>query len=487
MSHIEPINLSLIAHTNVGKTTLARTLLGHDVGEVRDEAHTTSEATPHQLIDTPEGDVLLLWDTPGFGDSARLLNRLKQQGNPIGWFLSAVWDRYQDRAFWLTQVAVRNVRDQADVILYLVNASEQPEDAGYLAPELAVLEWVGKPVIVLLNQTGQPRPPTAELKDETRWRNALKQWANIRDVLSMDAFARCWVKEFTLFSAIARVLPAGQSTSFDRLAAGWKSRRMKQFNEAMDAIAQPIARAACDSSSLPDQPLLNQLGKLIGLSQKEAEKVTAAAVHTMSERIKKNLLESTERLIAIHDLKGSAAAELRARISDLTASKAPLHAGKAAGVFGLVSGALSGLGADFMAGGLTFGGGMIVGAILGGLGAAGVAQGVNVVRGTKESRLRWDDVFLDALVISALMRYLAVAHFGRGRGEWQESEYPPFWSELVSKFVTTRKMQLSRIWKLRDTGCNSSHISAELKPVLEEMTWALLRKLHPNSEKFNVE
>ena len=30
------INLSLISHTNAGKTTLARTLLGRDVGEVRD-------------------------------------------------------------------------------------------------------------------------------------------------------------------------------------------------------------------------------------------------------------------------------------------------------------------------------------------------------------------------------------------------------------------------------------------------------------------
>lgn len=78
MNDTSPINLSLIAHTNVGKTTLARTLLGRDVGEVRDEAHTTSEATSYRLSDTNEGDVLLLWDTPGFGDSARLVNRLRK-------------------------------------------------------------------------------------------------------------------------------------------------------------------------------------------------------------------------------------------------------------------------------------------------------------------------------------------------------------------------------------------------------------------------
>ncbi|MCU0940031.1 MAG: GTPase domain-containing protein, partial [Burkholderiaceae bacterium] len=62
------ISLSLISHTNVGKTTLARTLLRRDVGEVRDAAHVTETADRFLLIGTPQGDELLLWDTPGFGD-----------------------------------------------------------------------------------------------------------------------------------------------------------------------------------------------------------------------------------------------------------------------------------------------------------------------------------------------------------------------------------------------------------------------------------
>ena len=37
----DAIALSLISHTNAGKTTLARTLLGRDVGEVRDAPHVT--------------------------------------------------------------------------------------------------------------------------------------------------------------------------------------------------------------------------------------------------------------------------------------------------------------------------------------------------------------------------------------------------------------------------------------------------------------
>eukprot|EP01036_Dinobryon_divergens_P057059 gene57059-76190_t len=114
------IALSLVSHTNVGKTTLARTLLGRDIGEVRDQAHVTLEAADHVVMQTPEGDRLVLWDTPGFGDSHRLARRLEQAGNPIGWFLSEVWDRFRDRAFWSSQRAVRHLVGDADVVLYLL-------------------------------------------------------------------------------------------------------------------------------------------------------------------------------------------------------------------------------------------------------------------------------------------------------------------------------------------------------------------------------
>jgi hypothetical protein len=164
-----PISLSLISHTNVGKTTLARTLLRRDVGEVRDAAHVTENADRFLMIATPQGDELLLWDTPGFGDSARLLKRLQQDGNPLGWFLTQVWDRYLDRPFFSSQQALRNVRDHADVVLYLVNAGEHPAAAGYVDAEMQILGWIGKPVLVLLNQLGPPRPVDVEAGEVQQW------------------------------------------------------------------------------------------------------------------------------------------------------------------------------------------------------------------------------------------------------------------------------------------------------------------------------
>ena len=64
--------------------------------------------------------------------TSRLAKRLLQSDKPIGWFVSQVWDRFADRALWSSQQAVHNVREEADVVLYLVNAAENPEDAGYV-------------------------------------------------------------------------------------------------------------------------------------------------------------------------------------------------------------------------------------------------------------------------------------------------------------------------------------------------------------------
>ena len=232
------IALSLVSHTNVGKTTLARTLLRRDIGEVRDDAHVTQRAEAQLMIASPEGHRLELWDTPGFGDSVRLARRLAQAGNPIGWFMSEVWDRLRDRAFWSSQHAVRNVFEQADVVLYLVNASESPGDAGYLDAELQVLTLLRKPVVVLLNQLGPPQPPAVEAAEVQRWRERTGGAACVREVLALDAGARCGVQEGALLQRIAPLLPADRQAAFDALARAWAARSEATWQQAMGVLAR---------------------------------------------------------------------------------------------------------------------------------------------------------------------------------------------------------------------------------------------------------
>ena len=482
MSEIE-IALSLISHTNAGKTTLARTLLGRDVGEVRDAPHVTTEATRHSLQITPDGDALVLWDTPGFGNSARLARRLAQHSNPIGWFLSQAWDRFRDRPFYLSQQAVRNARDQADIVLYLVNASESPADAGYLVPELDVLSWIGLPTFVLLNQTGPPRPRGEEEIEESRWRATLGSRPFIRGILTFDAFARCWVQEIVLLRALASAVAPAKREGYQRLVTAWQARRIAQFDEAMAALVEPIVDAACArvivaNASVTDK--LRDFVRSVVVATKEGDE-KQRAVGELAARLDAGVRDSTARLITTYGLEGNAAEAVRERLTDCVRSDAPMHEGKAAVMGGVLSGALSGLMADLAAGGLTIGAGTLIGATAGALGGAGFARGYNVLRGRTEIAIRWDNELLDRLVTSALLRYLAVAHFGRGRGEWKQSEYPPFWREIVQQEVDARRVALSAVWARREKEGEAAEIGAELRAIVGDTARAVLDALYPEA------
>ncbi len=477
------VALSLISHTNAGKTTLARTLLGRDIGEVRDAPHVTLEATCYRLQATPEGDALMLWDTPGFGDSSRLARRLAQQGNPIGWFLTQVWDRFRDEALHLSQKAVRNVRDESDIVLYLVNASETAEDAGYIASELDVLAWIGRPVFVLLNQMGPPQPRHDEEAVERRWRDALRSHALVRGVLPLDAFARCWIQEIVLLRALASAIVPAKRKGFDRLVAAWQARRIAQFEESMEVLAAPIARAACDREALENPGLKDKVRDAIRsiVAKPKVEEDKLHAARQLADRLHAGVRTSTARLIAIHGLEGAAVDTVLERLSGDLRVDAPLHEGKAALLGGVVSGAMSGLAADLAAHGLTFGAGTLIGAIAGALGGAGIARGYNVIRGRTGALLRWDDELLDRLVTAALLRYLAVAHFGRGRGNWKESEYPAFWNEVAQREVDALRPSLSALWSRRDDDGGVSAVEQALIPLLERAARSMLDTLYPGA------
>ena len=475
------ISLSLVSHTNAGKTTLARTLLGRDVGQVRDAPHVTEFADVFTMLETPQGDRLQLWDTPGFGDSVRLVKRLRQLRNPIGWFMSAVWDRWRDRAFWSSQQAMRNVRDEADVMLYLVNASESPDAAGYVAPEMELLAWVGKPVIVLLNQLGAPRDAAVEAADIERWRTRLRAFAPVREVLPLDAFARCWVQELTLLRAIENVLEGEQRSLMGRLRAAWQAQREQTFDAAMALIAASLARLATATEELPAgggfranlQANLKGLGQALGLGKTE-DSPAAQAQAALAERLDAEVRANTLALIELHGLSGTAHAEILTRLATHYELRLRLDEKKAAVWGGMVTGALVGLKADVLSGGLTLGGGLLAGGLIGALGAAGLARCVNLVRGTERSWVAWNAEALDQMVDAALLRYLAVAHFGRGRGDWAQGESPPFWKDVISQALAPHREVLATLWASRgardsrDAEADVGQLAAALEPILHD-------------------
>jgi hypothetical protein len=475
------ISLSLVSHTNVGKTTLARTLLWRDVGEVRDAPHVTEFSDTHELLRAPDGSGLMLWDTPGFGDSVRLVRRLRQAGNPLGWFLSEVWDRWRDRPFWASQQVLRHVREHSDVLLYLVNAAEPPAAAGYVAAEMELLAWVGKPVLVLLNQIGAPQPVAAEAAERQAWVDHLARWPLVRGVLPLDAFARCWVQEGALWRAVHDALPVHRRAAMAALQRHWWQQRLQVFQDSMAVQARGLAtlalhREALDGAGHP----LRRLGAALGLDR-AGDDALVAARGRLAERLDAEGRAGTDALLRLHGLAGSAGPLVLQRVDGLFRPHLKVDESRAAWAGGLVSGALGGLAADLAAGGLTLGAGVLAGGLLGVLGGAGAARGLNVVRGTRHSWVALGPAALQPLLQATLLRYLAVAHFGRGRGDWAEGEAPPHWADAVARALALDLPALQAAWDQAATAGAPAALAGRLQPLLADCTRRVLQDLYPGA------
>jgi Domain of unknown function (DUF3482)/50S ribosome-binding GTPase len=481
------VNVSLLSHTNVGKTTLARTLLRQDIGEVGDRAHVTEVAESHLLIESPAGDSLILWDTPGFGDSTRVLKRLQKSEKPFGWFLSQVWDRFADRPFWCSQQAMHNAREFSDVVLYVVNAGEEPTAAGYIDAEMRILGWIGKPVILLLNQLGPPREAAQSQADVAQWQAQIARFEWVEMVLPFDAFARCWVQEGTLLAHVQRLLPAAKQPAFERLRDSWRQRNLTVFRQSMQALAEQIAAAATDVEPLEDLDIQGKarawLGSVAAGSERNDARLERAEVE-LASRLDAQIRATTQALVQLHGLYGKATDEVLKRMGSEFAIDRPADADKASVWGGLVSGALGGLVADLHAGGLTFGAGALIGGVLGAFGARGVAKAYNLARGAQTSTVRWSTDFLLGRIAAALMRYLAVAHFGRGRGEFVSGSAPPHWQEVVQQALGRRKAALDAVWAARGespaAGPGAAHlVAASLLPLMMASAQDVLIQLYP--------
>ena len=465
------ITLSLISHTNIGKTTLARTLLRRDVGQVLDQAHVTIQNEQFLLLETPEGLRLNLWDTPGFGNSHKLLKRLHGLSNPIGWLVSQVWDRLADKPFWCSQQAIRNVQDEADVVLYLVNATEDPAMAGYLQPELDLLTWLNKPVIVLLNQTGLV-DPDRQRQLESRWKQHWSSQAVIHDVMSLDAFTRCWVQEGLLWNRIVQALPEEQRPIMTQLSNAWQEEQLGTLQTSMGILAHMLVETAKDGETLSPEA--------VGQSTKTLVK---RAVQAMDQRLGHRISNMSTQLIELHGLSGETAHTIQSRLEDVTVPGERKPWEEESFWSGLVSGAAAGFASDVVTGGLSHGFFTIGGAILGALGGTAYAKSQDE---SDPNRISWVTDFLDRQTRDALLRYLAVTHCGRGRGDYSDPrEFPLFWQQETERAMEERKERLHGCWKDLQASTDlprQQEPKDQLVRLLTLMTTDILLKCYPETK-----
>jgi hypothetical protein len=472
------IVLSLISHTNVGKTALARTLLRRDIGEVADSAHVTVVPEAHTLIEH-DGLLARLWDTPGFGANlAKLAKRLRSSENPVGWILHQVWDRHTDKSLWCSQEAVRNVQNESDVVLYLVDASQSPAATEYIDLEIEVIEWIGKPVLVFLNQTGQPEPERDQLI-ETEWRTHLSKHSVVKHVDTLDAFTRCWTEEHHILEKAGEVLEGEKSRTAEKLANAWADRNLNVFRQAAVAMAEWGAFALTDAEPLPQKGISERIRQFIspvGRSD-DLDRIQRA----MYERLAEKTSSTINELITLHGLDGKTATEMSRAGRDEIAVKRDLEEPLAATLGGAISGLVGGLSADLISGGMTFGGGAIVGMLLGGATTYALARGYNLAR-TGKNMVRWTEAHFFAQRKFLIMLYLAIAHYGRGRGTWQDPVHnPAHWEELLDKQIASESEAWKKLWNQGGFDSDREKLRKRLERRFAETVFGVLANLYPES------
>ena len=342
-----PLCLAVVGHTNVGKTSLLRTLT-RDVGfgEVSHRPSTTRHVEGARL--SVDGEALLeLYDTPGLEDAIALLDYLDRLDRPgerldaparTERFLqgSEARQRFEQEAKVLRQLLA------SDAGLYVIDARE-PVLAKY-RDELQVLAGCGKPLLPVLNFV------SAAEHREADWREALAR-LGLHALVRFDSVAPPEDGERRLYESLALLLEHSRP-ALQRLIDDQQAQRVARQTSATALIAELLIDcAACRRS----------------VTQEEGP----AAVEALRQAVRQREQRCVAQLLALYAF----------RLDDATSADLPLTDGrwgddlfnpetlKQLGVKlggGVAAGAAAGAGIDLLVGGLTLGLATIAGAVAGG-------------------------------------------------------------------------------------------------------------------------
>jgi hypothetical protein len=391
-----PLKLAVVGHTNVGKTSLLRTLT-RDVGfgEVSHRPSTTRHVEGARL--SVDGEALLeLYDTPGLEDAIALLDYLERLDRPgerldgparLARFLegSEARQRFEQEAKVMRQLLA------SDAGLYVIDARE-PVLAKY-RDELAVLASCGKPLLPVLNFVSSSH------QREPQWREALAR-LGLHALVRFDSVAPPEDGEQRLYESLALLLERSRG-QLERLIADQQAQREVRRQSAARLIAELLVDcAACRRSVATDAGLVQ------------------SAVQDLRKAVRQREQKCVEALLKLYAF----------RLQDASASDLPLLDGrwgddlfnpetlKLLGVrvgSGIAAGAAAGAGVDLLVGGITLGAAALVGAIAGGALQTARSYGGRLLGKLKGQReLTVDDAVLRLLALR--QRQLLLALEARG-------------------------------------------------------------------------
>ena len=343
-----PLKLAVVGHTNVGKTSLLRTLT-RDVGfgAISHRPSTTQHVEGARL--SVDGEALIeLYDTPGFEDAVALYEYIEQLPKTaerldgpelLQRFLnsSEARQRFEQEAKVLRQLL------QSDAGFYVIDARE-PLLAKY-RDELAILAMCGKPLLPVLNFVN-----SAEQR-EPAWRELLAR-LGLHALVRFDTIAPSQDGEQRLYENLSLVLDS-QRPRLQRLIEHNQTQVLVRRKAAYRLIAELLVDvSACRRSVHPDQ--------------------LEEAIQNLHRDVRQREQTCVEALLKLYAF----------RKDDAQASALPLEEGrwgddlfnpatmKQLGIKvggGMAAGAATGVGIDLLTGGLSLGMATVVGAAVGGL------------------------------------------------------------------------------------------------------------------------
>ncbi|KPC35747.1 GTP-binding protein [Pseudomonas syringae pv. cilantro] len=386
------IKLAVVGHTNVGKTSLLRTLTGDvSFGEVSHRPSTTRHVEGARL--SVDGQALVeLYDTPGLEDAIALLDYLERLDRPgerldgparLARFLegSEARQRFEQEAKVLRQLL------DSDAGLYVIDARE-PVLAKY-RDELAVLASCGKPLLPVLNFV------SAAQHREPEWREALSR-LGLHALVRFDSVAPPEDGGRRLYESLALLLESARSR-LERLIDDQEKQRAARRHSAARLIAEMLIDCAACRRSVETTADQEQ-----------------QAVEALRKAVRQREQRCVEALLKLHAF----------RKDDVSASDLPLMDGrwgddlfnpetlKLMGVRvggGVAAGAAAGAGVDLMVGGVTLGAAALVGAIAGGALSTARSYGGRLLGKFKGRReLTVDDAVLRLLALRQRQLLLAL-------------------------------------------------------------------------------
>ncbi len=345
----DPLKLAVVGHTNVGKTSLLRTLT-RDVsfGEVSHRPSTTRHVEGARL--SVAGEALLdLFDTPGLEDAIALLDfmeRLERPGERLDGpaRLARFLDSNEARQRFEQEAKVLRQLLHSDAGLYLIDARE-PVLAKY-RDELAVLASCGKPLLPVLNFAN------AGHKQEDAWRDALGR-LGLHALVRYDTVAPPVDGERRLYESLALLLEKSRAP-LQRLIDDHQAQALARRDAAVQLIAELLIDCAACRHLVKAKP--------------ELEQVALAQLHDSVRQREQRCVEALLRLYAFRpdDAQAANLPLLNGRWGDDLFNPETLRQLGIKLGSGVAAGAAAGVGVDLLVGGLSLGAATLLGALAGG-------------------------------------------------------------------------------------------------------------------------